>query len=59
MQTKKRGRPKLPRDFISGEKFEKINCPTCKKNYRRMMHDNEQIVCPRCLNKEYLDGMDS
>ena len=54
---KKRGRPKLPRDFISGEKFEKIKCPTCNETYRRMVHDREQIVCPRCLNKDSIDDL--
>lgn len=47
----KRGRPKAPRDFLTGMTFETIKCPTCNEKYRRMRHDRDQIVCPRCLNK--------
>lgn len=31
-------------------------CTTCKKGFTHIEFDNQQRVCPRCMNKESIDN---
>lgn len=41
--------------------FEKeiVCCPTCKTDYQRVVIDRQQIVCPRCINKEIIERLEN